>query len=187
MACAWCLLLLARLPLVCCTVVALHQVQAYRLAVEQRRNFELRIPCNIGGSHSIQHSSDQTESQAGSTSTTSNYSSSHAGFLSNSHATAPWGGVLPSSNLDSIGVNAERSERKTVMFAGGCNGAVEPSRRRSISVGGMRYVRFQFRSVSSVASHMAPAISIPPALMNRCGAVIAAFNIYVLAPPALAV
>eukprot|EP00882_Tetradesmus_deserticola_P009289 GHRQ01009800.1.p1 GENE.GHRQ01009800.1~~GHRQ01009800.1.p1 ORF type:complete len:518 (+),score=202.99 GHRQ01009800.1:1172-2725(+) len=26
------------------------QVQAYRLAVEQRRNFELRIPCNLGGS-----------------------------------------------------------------------------------------------------------------------------------------
>eukprot|EP00878_Enallax_costatus_P013965 GHUV01014604.1.p1 GENE.GHUV01014604.1~~GHUV01014604.1.p1 ORF type:complete len:586 (+),score=141.50 GHUV01014604.1:545-2302(+) len=140
------------------------QVQAYRLAVEQRRNFELRIPCNIGGSVSVTvHSHDQQVSQAGSAA--SNHSSSHLGFLSSSHAAAPWSSVSPSSNLDSTGATAERSERKAVSFAGGCNGAIEPSRRRSIS--GMRYVRFQFRSVSSVASHMAPAISIPPALMNR--------------------
>lgn len=40
----------------------------------------------------------------------------------------------------------------------------QQARRRSI--GGMRYIRFQFRSVGSVGSHMAPAVSVPPALVS---------------------
>ena len=30
----------------------------------------------------------------------------------------------------------------------------------------MRYIRFQFRSIASVGSHMAPAVSVPPALVS---------------------
>jgi len=48
--------------------------------------------------------------------------------------------------------------------SGTCAAAQDGSRRRSVER--VRCVRFQFRSVSSVASHMAPAISIPPALAS---------------------
>jgi hypothetical protein len=54
---------------------------------------------------------------------------------------------------------------KAVGFASAFSGH-EASRRRSIG-GNMRYVRFQFRSISSAASHMMPHVSIPPALLSQ--------------------
>jgi hypothetical protein len=88
------------------------QVQAYRLAIEQHRNFQLRVPVNINTAQFTQHDS---------------------------------GAAAPGSAAQQ---------------------PPDPARRRSLG-GGMRYIRFQFRSVSSVASHMAPAaVSVPPVLMS---------------------
>lgn len=144
--CQWC----------CCCIL---QVQAYRLAVEQRRNFELRIPCNSGGNYN-QHSHDQLLLQT--CSLTSNLASTNSNLAAWSGAYA---GASAANNADSPANVAERVDKKAKSVAGGYNGPMESSRRRSIS--GMRYVRFQFRSVSSMASQMGPAISIPPALLNR--------------------
>lgn len=144
------------------------QVQAYRLAVEQRRNFELRIPFNSGSSYSY-HSHEQMMLQT--CSLTSNIASTCSNLMASGLPTAhsgTWSGTFAAgtSTANNVGSAANNTDKKAVSFAGEAGAPAEPTRRRSIG-GGMRYVRFQFRSVSSMASQIGPAISIPPALLNR--------------------
>lgn len=140
-----------------------QQVQAYRLAVEQRRNFELRIPCSTAATAT--GTGGTTNTYGGSTdalncgSTASNASGPLPGLPA-------WGGNPGGSNFD-----ASNSSFGSIVppLAGGGSYSGGDSRRRSLGAAQPRYVRFQFRSVSSVASHMAPAVSIPPTLMSSDG------------------
>jgi hypothetical protein len=129
-------------------------VQAYQLAVEQRRNFEIRVPCCVGGSSNLgfSHSINQ-ELQSTPTSRESNSSQLPQAWQSNFPGCTGWGGFggdgsNSGSLLPPVGSSSHNSQE---------------ARRRNIAAN-MRYVRFQFRSVVSVACRMAPAISIPPAL-----------------------
>eukprot|EP00775_Hariotina_reticulata_P003798 gene3798-4055_t len=130
------------------------QVQAYQLAVEQRRNFEIRVPCNVSGASSLgfNHSFNQ-DLQSTPTSKDSNSGQLPQVWQSNFPGCTGWGGfggdggnsasLLPPTASSSLNL--------------------QEAKRRSIAAN-MRCVRFQFRSVVSVACRMAPAISIPPAL-----------------------
>jgi hypothetical protein len=183
-------------------------VQAYRLAVEQRRNFELRIPCNVGGgsiaggtgsigrhTHDpllMQHSSSTAGSVQGGSGV------NHSGaMLQPQPVQSTWSGSLPGVNSLSgtWACHTQQQQQDACGGSGGSNAAAaaaaaaagtgtpsaaggksvgfastfsghEASRRRSIG-GNMRYVRFQFRSISSAASHMMPSVSIPPALLSQ--------------------
>jgi hypothetical protein len=210
----------------CLFGVLLPQVQAYRLAVEQRRNFELHIPCNIGaaGANSSsmgQHTNDpsllqhNSSSNAGCVQGGSGVNHSGALFqLQQVVLPAPqpqaqqvqstWSGSMPdvsslagrwlchtqqaqlqqqqmqlqqdgsggsgSSNTAAAAAAAgtgtpSAAGGKSVGFASVFSGH-EATRRRSIG-GNMRYVRFQFRSIASAASHMMPVVSVPPALLSQ--------------------
>ncbi|WIA41989.1 hypothetical protein OEZ86_009290 [Tetradesmus obliquus] len=183
------------------------QVQAYRLAVEQRRNFELRIPCNVGGGaggSSIGRTNPQLEplliQQASSTagSVAGGNGLNHSGaLLQPQPVQSTWSGSLPGVNsfsgaCHSQSIQQQQQQQDASGGSGGSSTAAaagagagtpsaaggkaigfvsafsghEASRRRSIG-GSMRYVRFQFRSISSAASHMTPAVSIPPALLSQ--------------------
>lgn len=137
-------------------------MQAYKLAIEQHRNFELRVPANISmptsyyaHAEAMMHSSSGSMGQLGSS--TDGMPAAAGGSGS---GTQP--GPDPNSQLAAVvAATAAAMERS--------HPSLQPqadyqSRRRSI--GGMRYIRFQFRSVSSVGSHMAPAVSVPPALVS---------------------
>jgi hypothetical protein len=171
----------------------LPQVQAYNLAIEQHRNFELRVPANVSMPNSyfaqaeaLLHSSTgsfgkpgsmdgmpaltagaQQQQQPPSKQAYSDWGSfcgTAAGSDTQQQAAACNGAKQPSADANS---------QLAAVVAAATAAAVERSqpphgehqaRRRSI--GGMRYIRFQFRSVSSVGSHMAPAVSVPPALVS---------------------
>jgi hypothetical protein len=189
----------------------LLQVQAYRLAVEQRRNFEVRIPCNIGAacansSSMGRHTNDPLLAQLSSSNAGSVQGGNgvnHSGALFQpqqvvlpaaqpqaQQSQSTWSGSLPDVNSlagtwvchtqqgqDGSGgsgcSNTAAAGTGTPSAAGGKSlgfasvfSGVEATRRRSIG-GNMRYVRFQFRSIASAASHIMPVVSIPPALLSQ--------------------
>jgi hypothetical protein len=185
----------------------LMQVQAYQLAIEQHRNFELRVPVNAnipGGLNSnnpeaLLHSGSGSFRQTGSADGPLSLTSlpgakAQQGAM---HGVRSWGsssrdsGREPGSSTgtpqqqaaaaDAAGPQSPQQQQQAVELSAQQaavlaataaaaershppHGDVAP-RRRSIG-GGMRYIRFQFRSVSSVGSHMAPAVSVPPALVS---------------------
>jgi hypothetical protein len=174
----------------------LPQVQAYNLAIEQHRNFELRVPANVSMPNSyfaqaeaLLHSStgsfgkpgsmdgmlalaagaqqqQQQQQQPPSKNAYSDWGSfcgTAAGSDTQQQPAACNGAKQPSADANSqlaavVAATAAAVERSQPPHG------EHQARRRSI--GGMRYIRFQFRSVSSVGSHMAPAVSVPPALVS---------------------
>eukprot|EP00879_Flechtneria_rotunda_P005240 GHRR01005525.1.p1 GENE.GHRR01005525.1~~GHRR01005525.1.p1 ORF type:complete len:858 (+),score=281.24 GHRR01005525.1:849-3422(+) len=136
------------------------QVQAFKLAVEQRRNFELRVPLFSGHPPTPQLICVPDGEPIPSAPATSNASSVGA-LNQGSNATA--NSSMQRQHL----LNGQRNGSKALapLQSTSFIGQENATRRRSI--GGFRYVRFQFRSVSSCAMTMSPSVSIPPALMNR--------------------
>lgn len=203
------------------------QVQAYKLAIEQHRNFELRVPVNINSPTSLYtnaeallHSSSGSfggnpGSVDGMMMAFQNPNNSggpqQQGSGQGQHQQGPMHGVRGWSSTSGDGGQQSQSQQQPALAGGAGGGAgvsaaviaataaaaersgLQPhlpaadaqqpagaaassagqqaqiqqqtSRRRSIG-GGMRHIRFQFRSVSSVGSHMAPAVSVPPALVS---------------------
>jgi hypothetical protein len=173
-----------------------EQVQAYKLAIEQHRNFELRVPANVNlataflnNAEALLHSSSGSVGLAGSMDgllalpgTQQQPSTAQQG--PSMHGVRGWGSgaAADSCSTPQQAAAAAAAELSKQQWSEGCGNlaavvaasaaaaerAHPPSehqpRRRSI--GGMRYIRFQFRSVSSVGSHMAPAVSVPPALVS---------------------
>lgn len=165
------------------------QVQAYKLAIEQHRNFELRVPANVtvpanfpSSAEALLHSSSGSVGQPGSM---DGMFAMPAGGQGTSAQQGPMHGVRGWGNGNAANGSgtpqpADSSKQQWGEGSGNLAAVVAataaaaershppPSefqaRRRSI--GGMRYIRFQFRSVSSVGSHMAPAVSVPPALVS---------------------
>jgi len=180
-----------------CGFVCALQVQAYKLAIEQHRNFELRVPANVNMRNSFYK--DVNEAMLHSSSGSLGPPGSTDGMMTLQgtggpppqqqqqgpmHGVRGWGSNAADNSQQSQGAVAAGGENAKQQAPDACKcspavvaamaaaaercgshvGDVQP-RRRSIG-GGMRYIRFQFRSVASVGSHMAPAVSVPPALVS---------------------
>jgi hypothetical protein len=178
----------------------LLQVQAYKLAIEQHRNFELRVPANVTvpanfTAEALLNTSSGSIGQPGNTDGMFALPAAAGGPAAAQqgpmHGVRGWGNgnaaaadatssAAPPAS-DSSGKQQQQQQQSAEDAANSHLAAVvaataaaaershaphgeQQARRRSI--GGMRYIRFQFRSVSSVGSHMAPAVSVPPALVS---------------------
>jgi hypothetical protein len=170
-------------------------VQAYQLAIEQHRNFELRVPANVNltttflnNAEALLHSSSGSIGLPGSMdgllALPGAQQPASAAQQGSMHGVRGWGngaGAESCGTPQKAAAAAAADLSKQQWSEGGGNLAavvaaaaaaaerahpqseLQPHRR---SIGGMRYIRFQFRSVSSVGSHMAPAVSVPPALVS---------------------
>ena len=174
----------------------LPQVQAYNLAIEQHRNFELRVPANVimpnsyfAQAEALLHSStgsfgkpgsmdgmlaltagaqqqQQQQQQPPSKNAYSDWGSfcgTAAGSDTQQQPAACNGAKQPSADANSQLAGVVAATAAAVERSQPPHGEHQARRR---SIGGMRYIRFQFRSVSNVGSHMAPAVSVPPALVS---------------------
>lgn len=168
-------------------------MQAYKLAIEQHRNFELRVPANVNltpsflnNAEALLHSSNSSSglpaSVDGVLALPGAQQQASAAQQGPMQGVGGWGNGAgtDSCSTPQQAAAAAAAELNKQLWSDGCGNlaavvaasaaaaerAHPPSehqaRRRSI--GGMRYIRFQFRSISSVGSHMAPAVSVPPAL-----------------------
>lgn len=178
------------------------QIQAYNLAIEQHRNFELRVPANVNASSSafkdaheaLMRSNSGSTGHAGSVDSTSQSLAQHGsggpqqgpmhgvrGWMSGNTDSSSQQQLQPAAaavageagskqqlqepqqqaNAAVIAATAAATERTAQLHGDHASSSC----RRSFG-GGMRYIRFQFRSVASVGSHMTPAVSVPPALVS---------------------
>lgn len=146
------------------------QLQACRLAVEQRRNFELRVPCartpplprpsgsvatSTGG---LTPSADGSISALGSLGGGFLGADDHPGGAAHSFASGGSSGVLPGPPTLSLRGGGES--------VGGGSSYYDAGSRLAASA--QRWVCLQFRSASSPSALcVAPAMSIPPTLMTQ--------------------
>jgi hypothetical protein len=166
-------------------------VQAYQLAIEQHRNFELRVPANVAVPTSMYSTADVLRR---SSSGSAGQPGSMDGMLPLSasgqqqqqqqqqqkamHGVRGW--VEDTAQQQQQGSTDGTKQQPaadscshlmsviaaTAAVAERTHPAYPDTQARRRSIGGMRYIRFQFRSIASVGSHMAPAVSVPPALVS---------------------
>lgn len=169
-------------------------MQAYKLAIEQHRNFELRVPANatppanfMSSAEALLNSSSGSIGQPGHMDGMFALPAAAGGPAQQQgpmHGVRGWanGNAADTSGSAAPQLAAESGKQQraeeaakdhlaavvaaTAAAAERSHAAHGEQQARRRSIGGMRYIRFQFRSVGSVGSHMAPAVSVPPALVS---------------------
>lgn len=167
------------------------QVQAYQLAIEQHRNFELRVPANVAtvpsmvyNAEALRHSSSGSTGHPGSTDGMLTLSTSGQQQQQQQqkamHGVRGWVEDAAQHQQQQPGSTDGTKQQPaadscahlmsviaaTAAVAERTHPHLSETQARRRSIGGMRYIRFQFRSIASVGSHMAPAVSVPPALVS---------------------